>query len=123
MKAIHTRVTPNIVTMFQMVNILVTIQSFEKKILDNEKRIKGCDNGANKYMPYYSGLKQSYQEAIKTFKERIAEEECAYNQLLNELTLLSLPEIEINIPERAPELLDHDNDIENIHHRQTCGLH
>jgi hypothetical protein len=121
MKATHTRVTPNIVTTFQMLNILFTIQSFEKKIIQNEEKIKGCKEGAFRLLPTYTqSIIKEYQGAIATWKERIEDEEMAYNKLLNELTLLSLPKIEINIPQ-LPELKMYENDIESVHHQNTCG--
>ena len=126
MKATNTRVTPNIQVIFQMLNILFTIQSFEKKVQQNEEKIQGCKNGSFKLLPTYTqNIIKEYEGAIETWRLRIREEEGNYNLLLNQLVANALTSTEVKqeLPELTDKIFDDSESIESYHHRNKCGAH
>lgn len=120
--ATSTRVSPHMARLWQMLNILFTIRSFEMKIAANEEKIRKCDEGTGRLLPTYTQpLKNEYLGAIASFRQRIEDEEMEYNRLLNEMALLSISE-----PAPAPSLPEkieriYDDEIEPGH--QRCGGH
>lgn len=118
-----TRISPQIATLFQMLNILFTIESFERRLLRNEESIRKCEAGANKYMHYYSQLKTSYEQANETFRERILQEEAEYNNLVKQIALLSI--VPVSISSSIPELtiMENDDDISSFHNKSRFGGH
>lgn len=123
-----TRVSPHMARLWQMINILFTIRSFEMKIAGNEEKIRKCNEGTGRLLPTYTqSIRDSYQGAIDTWKIRIREEEGNYNLLLNQMVAHALyTDVTANPP--VPELpehrtIEHDDDIESLHHQRTCGGH
>lgn len=123
LKQTPTRITPQIVKMWEMLTCLWNIQHFERQVAKAEENMHKLDAGVNKYLPTYTQtLRDSYTGAITTFKERIEAEEQEYNQHLNELTLMNIkPDPRPGIPELISPAAD--DDIESFHHQRTCGGH
>jgi hypothetical protein len=119
-----TRVSPHMARLWQMLNILFTIRSFEMKIAQTEESLRKCQEGTNKLLPTYTEpLRKQYEGAIATFKSRIEEEEIAYNKLLNEMALLCVTDSAEQIALPKKRIVEYDDDIESAHHRNTCGGH
>ena len=117
-----TRVSPHMARLWQMLNILFTIRSFEMKIAGNEEKIRKCNEGTGRLLPTYTqSIRDSYQGAIDSWKARIEEEEIEYNKLLNEMALLCVSESDqlLALPEKRT--IQYDDEVDPAHRR--CGGH
>jgi hypothetical protein len=109
-----TRISPHMVRMWQMLNILFTIRSFEMKISGIEQSLRKCQKGP---------LQKQYDESIKIFKQRISDEEFNYNKLLNQMSMLCIsdPAEPLALPKNR--IIEYDDDPASEYHKRTCGGH
>lgn len=123
-----TSVTQHMALISEMLHAVITIDKFEMMIEKNNLKIWNIEHGEHKLMPgYFANLRKSYESANHSFKIRILEEQGLYDNAMNRLMALSFsgPDLTVPVLSIVPELpiIDHDDDMESVWHKNRCGAH